>query len=178
MECELTVFGLALDSNNSPIVLLKERDGDRILPIWIGHFEAHSIAWGLENTPMHRPMTHDLMLQIVEAMEARIEKIVVHDLKDNTFFAKIHLWFENNTMEIDARPSDSIALAVRCKCPIYAHEKVMKESSIDSSAIEGIVQPLSTSGKPPKASEETPQVDIKRFLQNIKPEDFGNYDIK
>lgn len=171
---EMSVFGLALDSNSSPIVLLKEKGGERILPIWIGHFEAHSIAWGLEGTPVHRPMTHDLMLRLVEAMEARIEKIVIHALKDNTFYAKICLWYENSTIEIDARPSDSVALAVRCKSSIYVEESVMVDSSITGVSIDNFIKPIPEE----ETSSQEPKVDIKQYLQDLKPEDFGRYNIR
>ncbi len=175
---EMSVFGLALDSNSSPIVLLKEKDGERILPIWVGHFEAQSIAWGLEGVPMHRPMTHDLMLRIVEVMEARVEKIIVHDMHDSTFYAKIYLWYENSTVEIDARPSDSVALAVRCKSPIYVEEKVMKESSITGVSIDGIIKSLPSEEEEKEKESSEDNVDIKSYLQNTKPEDFGRYDIR
>ena len=159
MFIEMSVKGLTLDPlTNMPIVILKDNDDKRVLPIWIGLFEANAIALELEKITTPRPMTHDLMRDLISGMEAQVTKIVVNDLKNNTFYAVIHLSLNGNHIVIDSRPSDAIALALRSEAPIYvATEVVNKAKSIDMS----------------KESEEADQ--LKEWLENLKPEDFGKY---
>jgi bifunctional DNase/RNase len=159
MFVEMTVKGLTLDPlTNMPIVILKDKDDKRVLPIWIGLFEANAIALELEKITTPRPMTHDLIRDIILGLNATVTKIVVNDLKNNTFYAVIHLSLNGNQIVIDSRPSDAIALALRIGAPIYVSTEVVnKAKSIDMS----------------KESEETDQ--LKEWLENLKPEDFGNY---
>lgn len=159
MFIEMSVKGLTLDPlTNMPIVILKDNEDKRVLPIWIGLFEANAIALELEKITTPRPMTHDLMRDLISGMDAQITKIVVNDLKNNTFYAVIHLSLNGNHIVIDSRPSDAIALALRSEAPIYvAAEVVNKAKSIDMS----------------KESEESDQ--LKKWLENLKPEDFGKY---
>jgi uncharacterized protein len=159
MFVEMTVKGLTLDPlTNMPIVILKDLDDKRVLPIWIGLFEANAIALELEKIPTPRPMTHDLIKDIITGMNASVSRIVVSDLKNNTFYAVIHIAVNGDNIVIDARPSDAIALALRSGAPIYvAAEVVNKARSIDMS----------------KESEDSDQ--LKEWLENLRPEDFGKY---
>ena len=159
MFVEMTVKGLTLDPlTNMPIVILKDKEDKRVLPIWIGLFEANAIALELEKIPTPRPMTHDLIRDVILGLNAIVTKIIVNDLKNNTFYAVIHLSLNGNHIVVDSRPSDAIALALRIDAPIYASTEVVnKARSIDMT----------------KESEETDQ--LKEWLENLKPEDFGNY---
>lgn len=159
MFIEMTVKGLTLDPlTNMPIVILKDLEDKRVLPIWIGLFEANAIALELEKITTPRPMTHDLMRDVIAGLNAIVTKIVVNDLKNNTFYAVIHLSLNGNHIVIDSRPSDAIALALRSGAPIYvAAEVVNKAKSIDMT----------------KEDEEKDQ--LKEWLENLKPEDFGKY---
>jgi bifunctional DNase/RNase len=159
MFVEMTVKGLTLDPlTNMPIVILKDMEDKHVLPIWIGLFEANAIALELEKITTPRPMTHDLIRDIITGMNATVTKIIVNDLKNNTFYAVIHLSLDGNNIVIDSRPSDAIALALRIGAPIYVSiEVVNKARSIDMT----------------KESEDTDQ--LKEWLENLKPEDFGKY---
>ena len=126
MQIEMTIKGLMVDpATNMPIVILRDKDGDRVLPIWVGVFEANAIALQIENVAPPRPMTHDLLRNVIHDLKARVEKIVVCDIQDNTFFATIYLQVEGDTLAIDARPSDAIALALRTRAPIFVEEQVI-----------------------------------------------------
>jgi bifunctional DNase/RNase len=127
MEIEMTIKGLMIDPiTNMPIIILRDGDGQRMLPIWVGVFEANAIALQLESVQTPRPMTHDLMKNLLEEMGAHIERVVVCDLRENTFYATIHLRTEKRTIAIDARPSDAIALALRTQSPILVEETVIE----------------------------------------------------
>jgi bifunctional DNase/RNase len=126
MLIEMTIKGLMVDPiTNTPIVILKDKDGDRVLPIWVGVFEANAIALQIENVATPRPMTHDLLRNIITDLDGRVDRIVVSDLKDNTFFALIHLTVKGEGIAVDARPSDAIALALRTRAPILVEEAVI-----------------------------------------------------
>jgi bifunctional DNase/RNase len=126
MLIEMTIKGLMVDPiTNTPIVILKDKAGDRVLPIWVGVFEANAIALQIENVSTPRPMTHDLLRNIITDLDGRVDRIVVSDLKDNTFFALIHLTVKGEGIAIDARPSDAIALALRTRAPILVEESVI-----------------------------------------------------
>jgi bifunctional DNase/RNase len=126
MLIEMTIKGLMVDPiTNTPIVILKDKDGDRVLPIWVGVFEANAIALQIENIATPRPMTHDLLRNIITDLDGQVDRIVVSDLKDNTFFALIHLTVKGEGIAIDARPSDAIALALRTRAPILVEESVI-----------------------------------------------------
>ena len=136
----MVVSGLTIDPfSNSPIMILKDTDSDKAVPIWIGLLEATAIASELENIKFSRPMTHDLLRNIMETMEIQVTKVVVCDLRDNTYFALIYLQKDGEEVSIDARPSDAIALALRTKCPIYVAEAVIQKARrVDLSAQEAI----------------------------------------
>ena len=126
MLIEMTIKGLMVDPiTNTPIVILKDKEGDRVLPIWVGVFEANAIALQIENVSTPRPMTHDLLRNIITDLDGRVDRVVVSDLKDNTFFALIHLTVKGEGIAIDARPSDAIALALRTRAPILVEESVI-----------------------------------------------------
>ncbi len=160
MFVEMKVRGLALDPvSNMPIIILRDEEEKRSLPIWVGLFEANAIALELEKVSTPRPMTHDLIKNILESLEAKVEKIVVNDLRDNTFFAMIHLRLGEEEITVDARPSDAIALALRVGAPIYVEEDVVRRAKSVEVA--------------PKESDD--QEKLKEWLENLKPEDFGKY---
>ena len=159
----MTISGLTVDPiTNSPIVILKEIDGDGTLPIWIGLLEATAIASELEGVKFSRPMTHDLLKNIMDMVDIKVNRIEVCDLRDNTYYALIHFKFGEKEMSIDARPSDAIALSLRLNAPIFvAQEVISKSTQIDLKA-----EPQDKSEKGKKWQE---------ILENLNPEDFGKY---
>ncbi len=173
---EMKVKGLTLDPlTNVPIVILRELEGERALPIWVGIFEAHAIAREIENFQTPRPMTHDLIKNIISGIKAKVNRIVVNDLKDNTFFAEIYLALNGSEVVIDARPSDAIALALRTNAPIFVEEKVLDEAkSIEFAEGEG-KEGEAKEGAEKRPIEEDPE-DVKRWLENLKPEDFTKFE--
>jgi uncharacterized protein len=164
MFLEMKVRGLALDPmSNMPIIILRDEDDKRSLPIWVGIFEANAIALELEKIATPRPMTHDLIKNILEAIDARVVKVEVTDLKDNTFFAVLHLQVGETEYRVDSRPSDAIALALRVAAPIYVDEEVVRKAkSID----------VTKEGETVKADDPER---LREWLENIKPEDFGKF---
>ena len=161
---EMKVKGLALDpSTNTPIVILEDLEEERALPIWVGIFEANAIALEMESVPTPRPMTHDLIKNILEGIQAEVSRIVVNDLQDNTFYAVILISLNGTEVTIDARPSDAIALALRVDAPIFVAKKVLDEArSIDLAD--------------PEFKEDDKQ-QWKEWLDNLRPEDFGKYEM-
>ncbi len=159
---EMKVEGLTLDPlTNMPIIILKDLEGNRALPIWVGFFEANAIALEIEKIATPRPMTHDLMKNLITDMKAEINHILVSELKDNTFYAVISLMSGGDTLKIDSRPSDAIALALRVKAPIYVNETVIEAAkSLD----------LPDTSHVNKEDKDQ----WKKWLDNIKPQDFGN----
>ena len=164
MLIEVKVFGLAMDPiTNTPIVILKDLQGKRAIPIWIGLFEASAIATQMEEINLARPMTHDLMNEMLKILEVKVLKIVINDLKDNTFFATIHILRDDVSITVDARPSDAIALALRAGAPIFVDEKVIEKSTnIDF-------------GKKAAELKKYTGEQLKEFLENLSSEDFGKY---
>ncbi|HEY3193384.1 MAG TPA: bifunctional nuclease family protein [Solirubrobacterales bacterium] len=157
----MTIYGVSFDMvGKQPIVLLKTVDGNKFLPIWIGHPEAAAILMKLQGASTPRPMTHDLLSDVLDQMEAKCEKVSVTELRDNTFFASITISMNGSELEIDSRPSDALALAVRTSAPIFAADEVIEESAIE---FEG------------EEVEDTEQVveKFKDFLDNVTPEDFA-----
>lgn len=165
MKRRMKVAGLTIDPfSNSPIMVLKDEATDESLPIWIGILEATAIASELEDIKFSRPMTHDLLKNILESAGAKIRKVEVIDLKDNTFYALIHLTLGDKTQAIDARPSDAIALALRFDAPIFVEDKVIELSKSSTEA---------QTGRPEVESEEGKK--WAEILENFKPEDFGKF---
>ena len=129
MLIEMTIKGLMLDPiTNTPIVILKDKDGDRVLPIWVGLFEANAIALQIENHVTPRPMTHDLLKNIITDLDGCVDRVVVNDLKEHTFYAIVHLTVRGERVAVDARPSDAIALALRTRAPILVEETVIENA--------------------------------------------------
>jgi bifunctional DNase/RNase len=158
-EVEVQIRGLMIDPlTNMPIVVLKDVASDRVLPIWVGIFEANAIALELEKTAMPRPMTHDLLRNVTRALNAVVQKVVVSELRDDTFVAVVWMEQEGETVAIDARPSDAIALALRWDCPIYASRVVLDNAK---QVAEG----------PQNASGE----EVRRWLENLGDDDMGRY---
>ena len=161
MLVEMKVRGLALDPvSNMPIIILRDEEDKRALPIWVGIFEANAIALELEKIPTPRPMTHDLIKNILETIEARVLKIVVTDLRENTFFAESHLQIGEGEYTVDSRPSDAIALALRVAAPIFVNEEVVRKAK----SLE-----VTKEAEPIKADDPDK---LREWLENIKPEDF------
>ncbi|MGH7277567.1 MAG: bifunctional nuclease family protein [Candidatus Rokuibacteriota bacterium] len=164
MFVEMKVRGLALDPvSNMPIIILRDEEDKRSLPIWVGIFEANAIALELEKIATPRPMTHDLIKNILETIEARVLKVVVTDLKENTFFAVLHLQMGEAEFTVDSRPSDAIALALRVAAPIYVDEEVVRKAK---------TLEVTKEGAPVKADDPER---LREWLENIKPEDFGKF---
>lgn len=160
---QMKVTGLTIDPFTSmPIIILKDLEEKSALPIWIGLIEASAIATELEHIQLTRPMTHDLLKNILGAIDVKVERVVVHDLSDNTFFARIEMVREGKKIEMDARPSDAIAIALRMKSPIFVARKVIDKSrKID----------LSKEG----TDEQSRKQKWTEILENLSPEDFGKY---
>ena len=159
MQIEMTIKGLMVDPiTNMPIIILRDKDGQRVLPIWVGVFEANAIALQIENVTTPRPMTHDLLRNVIHDLKAGIQKIVVSDLKDNTFYALIYLTVNGEPLAIDARPSDAIALALRARAPIFVEDSVIDHAkTVDMT--------------PDK--EETER--LQKWLESLDPDDMGKY---
>jgi bifunctional DNase/RNase len=159
MEREFKIKGLMMDPiTNSPIVILQDVDRNTLLPIWVGIFEANAIALQIERVDTPRPMTHDLLKNVILHFDAEVEKIVVTHLRENTFFALIHLSMDGEMMTIDSRPSDAIALALRTDAPIFVTEEVIKNSrniTLDK--------------------EKLDPDEVKKWLEGLNPEDLGKY---
>jgi len=155
----MKIRGLMMDPiTNMPIVILKEASGSNILPIWVGVYEANAIQLEIEKVVTPRPMTHDLIKSVLLGLQAHVQKIVVTNIKDDTFYAVIWVEREGQLVSIDSRPSDALALALRIDCPIFVEDAVLVSSRNQSAAKEGI------------NNEE-----LKRFLENLNDEDLGKY---
>jgi bifunctional DNase/RNase len=159
---EMVIYGVSFDMvGKQPIVLLKTADGNKFLPIWIGHPEAAAILMKLQGAATPRPMTHDLVTDMLARLEARVTRIAVTELRENTFYAMITVALNGSEIEIDSRPSDAIALAVRSGAPIFAADDVIEESAIEFEHEEDVNQ------------EEVVE-EFKKFLDEVKPEDFSS----
>ena len=159
MQIEMTIKGLMVDPiTNTPIVILRDKEGQKVLPIWVGIFEANAIALQIENIATPRPMTHDLLRNVIHDLNASVQKIVVCDLQENTFYALIYLGLHGETVAIDARPSDAIALALRTRAPIFVEETVIDHAkTVDFS------------------TEKTDADRLHKWLESIDPDDLGKY---
>ncbi len=159
MELEVKIRGLMMDPvTNMPVVVLKETQGAGILPIWVGIYEANAIALEIEKVQTPRPMTHDLLKNMLTGLNVHVQKVVVSDLKDDTFYALIWMEREGQMMSMDSRPSDALALALRLDCPIFVEDQVLKNSKMGTIAAE-------------KGSNE----ELRKWLENLNDEDLGRY---
>jgi bifunctional DNase/RNase len=159
MDVEMKIRGLMVDpSTQQPIVILKDLDGNTVLPIWVGLFEASAIALEVEKATTARPMTHDLLRNLIHGLNAQVQRVVVSELRNDTFFAVIWLEQAGETITIDARPSDALALALRSDCPIFVSEDVLRTAKVI----------------PNPADQASPE-DLKNWLENLNDEDLGRY---
>jgi uncharacterized protein len=159
MEVEMRIRGLMMDpSTNMPIVVLKDMQGSAILPIWVGIYEAQAIALEIEKVQSPRPMTHDLLKNVFLGLNVRVQKVVVNDLREDTFYALIWVERDGQTMSIDSRPSDALALALRVDCPIFVDETVLKSSKVASTI-----------------SERNTSEELRKWLEGLSDEDLGRY---
>jgi uncharacterized protein len=166
---EMTLYGVSFEPiGKQPIVLLKTTDEDRFLPIWIGHAEAAAILMKLQGATPPRPMTHDLLTEVVAELKGQVVKVTVTELRENTYFARITILQDGNELEIDSRPSDAIAIAVRCEAQIFAADEVVEESSIEFQAGEDEVSLVTASNLADLDPEE-----FRRFIETVTPEEFA-----
>jgi hypothetical protein len=160
---EMVIYGVSFDLvGKQPIVLLKTADGNKFLPIWIGHPEAAAILMKLQSQAPPRPMTHDLLTDLLEQLGAQVVRIVVTELRENTFYAQITVQQDGSEIEVDSRPSDAIALAIRADAPIYAADRVIEESAIEFEGEE-----------PNEEDIEAKVSEFKRFLEDVTPDQFA-----
>jgi hypothetical protein len=159
MEVEMKIRGLMMDPvTNMPIVILKDVGGDAVLPIWVGIYEANAIALEIEKVTTPRPMTHDLLKNLLIGLDASVRKVVVNELRDDTFFAIIWVERDGQIISIDSRPSDALALALRVDCPIFVEDEVLKTSRMASAV-----------------SDRVSQEELRKWLENLGDEDLGRY---
>src|SRR5712671_2557563 len=159
MEVEMKIRGLMMDPvTNMPIVVLKDVGSDTVLPIWVGVYEANAIALEIEKVTTPRPMTHDLIKNVLTGLDALVHKVVVTELKDDTFFAVIWLEREGHVVSIDSRPSDALALALRVDCPIFVEDQVLKNSK-----------------QATNLSERATSDELRKFLEGLSDDDLGKY---
>ena len=155
----MRIRGLMMDPvTNMPIVILKDVNGGSVLPIWVGIYEANAIALEIEKVTTPRPMTHDLIKNLLMGLETRVHKVVVNELRDDTFYAVIWLEREGQAISIDSRPSDALALALRVDCPIFVEDEVLKNSKVAGAA-----------------SERVNNEELRKWLENLGDEDMGRY---
>jgi bifunctional DNase/RNase len=160
MEVEMKIRGLMMDPvTNMPIVILKDVGSSHVLPIWVGIYEANAIALEIEKVSTPRPMTHDLIKTLLLGLDAGIQKVVVNELKDETFFAVIWVQRNGELISVDSRPSDALALALRLDCPIYVDDSVLRSSKQAASLTERVGN----------------NQELRRLLENLGDEDFGRY---
>jgi uncharacterized protein len=159
MQSEMIIKGLMVDPvTNMPIVILRDKEGDRVLPIWVGIFEANAIALQIENISTPRPMTHDLLRNVIRDLNGTVQKVVVSDLKETTFYALIYLLVGEDVVALDARPSDAIALALRTQAPIFVEEHVIESAK-------------TVDFKPDSGDSDR----LQRWLESLDPEELGKY---
>lgn len=155
----MKIRGLMVDPNTQqPIVILKDASGNTVLPIWVGLFEASAIALEVEKATTPRPMTHDLLRNMIHGLNATVDRVVVSELKDDTFFALIWLRQGGEVVAVDARPSDALALALRSDCPIFVNEDVLRTAKVI-----------------PSPADQASAEDLKTWLENLNDEDLGRY---
>ena len=159
MEIEMSIKGLMLDPiTNTPIVLLHDSEGQRVLPIWVGPLEANAIVLHIENISSPRPMTHDLLRNVIQGLNSNVKKVVVSAFKENTFYATIHLLAGDKAIIVNARPSDAIALALRTCAPIFAEDSVISAAKANDTV-------------PGKGDSER----LQKWLEGLDPDDLGKY---
>ncbi len=159
MEVEMKIRGLMMDPvTNMPIVILKDVKGNSILPIWVGVYEANAIALEIEKVSTPRPMTHDLIRTLLHGLETGVQKVVVNELRDDTFYARIWLQRDGHLISVDSRPSDALAVALRLDCPIFVEDSVLQTSKTANAV-----------------SEKVNNEELRRWLEGLNDEDLGRY---
>jgi hypothetical protein len=159
MEIEMKIRGLMVDpSTNMPIVLLKDPQSDTLLPIWVGLYEANAIAFEVEKSQLPRPLTHDLLRTAIDSLNAQVKRVVVTELREDTFYAVIWMEQDGEIISLDARPSDALALALRADCPIFVDEEVLRAAKVL-----------------PNPAEQVSSQDVKKWLEGLNDEDLGRY---
>ncbi len=159
---QVTIAHLGLDrTTNSPVVILREKDGTRVLPIWIGPAEASAIAMEIQGVKAQRPLTHDLLKQVVIGLGGSLQKVTITAVKENTYFAELLISREDHVFQVDARPSDSIALALRLDAPMFASNELLNQTAVESLE----------AGPDPSSTAET----LRQYLEKLDPEDFGKF---
>ncbi len=158
-EVEMKIRGLMMDPvTNMPIVILKDVNGDSVLPIWVGIYEANAIALEIEKVSTPRPMTHDLIKNLLTGLDTRVHKVVVNELREDTFYAVIWLERDGHIISVDSRPSDALAIALRLDCPIFVEDEVLKTSK-QASAV----------------SDRVTSEELRKWLEGLNDEDLGRY---
>jgi bifunctional DNase/RNase len=161
---EVRVAHLGLDrSTNTPVVILQEKDGERVLPIWIGPAEASAIAMELAGVKFSRPLTHDLVKQVIVGLGGELNRVIITRVEENTYYAELQIHRNDHVVQVDARPSDSIAVALRLDAPIFTEDDLLDLTSIDT-----VESSMTEPGEPDEDS-------LKRYLENLDPEDFGKF---
>ena len=159
MELEVKIRGLMMDPvTNMPVVVLKETQGNGVLPIWVGVYEANAIALEIEKVQTPRPMTHDLLKNVLNGLNVHVKKVVVSDLREDTFYALIWMECDGETISMDSRPSDALALALRLDCPIFVEDQVLKSSKMSTGV-----------------SDKSSSDELRKWLENLSDEDLGRY---
>jgi uncharacterized protein len=160
VQIEMKIRGLMVDpSTNMPIVILKDADSEALLPIWVGLYEANAIAIEIEKATAPRPLTHDLLKSMVDGLNGQVKRVVVSELKNDTFYAVIWMEQKGATVALDARPSDALALALRVDCPIFVEEEVLRTAKV-------LPNPVDTAAN---------SAELRRWLENLGDEDLGRY---
>ena len=160
---ETTIAQLAIDpQSQTPIVVLKEKDGKRVLPIYIGRTEANAIAMELAQKKFDRPLTHDLLQRVIVGLDARLDRVVISRVEDSTYFAELQLRREDHVIQIDARPSDSIAVALRLKAPVFVNVALLEEEGVAGQGVIAADAPMDSDA-------------LKQYLEKLDPEDFGKF---
>lgn len=166
---EVEIMRLGLDrTSNSYVVILREKDGDRILPIWIGQAEAESIVIEMHNIHRERPLTHDLCKQLIVQLGATLRHVHITHVASRTYFAELHIASRDGGVVIDARPSDSIAIALRCAAPIFANESLLNDA---------VVEEIEPDGDEDESYTPMTPEELKAYLENMRPEDFGKFNL-
>lgn len=173
VECEVMRLGLDR-SNNSYVVILREKDGERLLPIWIGQSEAESIVIEMSKLRRERPLTHDLCKTLITGLGGTLRRIQITKVENRTYYAELHIRLEERMIQIDARPSDSIAIALRFAAPIYAQEDLLTSLLFDDSSDESESIP---SAQEVEQSDEMTPSQLQKYLENLRPEDLGKFNI-
>jgi bifunctional DNase/RNase len=177
---EVSVARLGLDSvSSSYVVILQEKGGDRLLPIWIGQPEAESIVMEMNHIRPPRPLTHDLCKRLITGMGAELRRVQITKVQDNTYFAELHLLRGDDVFHIDARPSDSIAIALRFSAPIFAQESLLTAIEVEDAEVEGAGGTEDEEDTPmiPEDPRDITAEQLKEYLEKMRPEDFGKFNL-